>query len=134
MEDLMCLHSRPPAQHSLNVPVADARIAHHRPTNQRSELAISLRRTQLRRQSLHDIETVSEAGWPRHRGSERGQPIHHHQQPLRLPMAATKRLPRDNLRRKVLFISTSMKPFPYKPSGAHRSGEGLVIAARENEP
>jgi 3-polyprenyl-4-hydroxybenzoate decarboxylase len=60
MEDLMCLHPRPPAQHSLNVVVAGAKHSASQRINQRSELAISLRRTQLRRQSLNGIEAVSE--------------------------------------------------------------------------
>jgi hypothetical protein len=59
----MCLH--PPNHQHRNPGTCQwlpLRIAHHRPTNQRSELAISLRRTQLRRQSLNDFETVKCGG------------------------------------------------------------------------
>jgi hypothetical protein len=75
-EDLMCLH--PPNHQHRNpgtCPWLPLRIAHHRPTNQRSDLAISLRRTQLRRQSLNDFETVTKwADLPR-AVKVRGQPL-----------------------------------------------------------
>jgi len=75
-EDLMCLH--PPNHQHRNPGTCQwlpLRIAHHRPTNQRSELAISLRRTQPRRQSLNDFETVTKwADLPR-AVKVRGQPL-----------------------------------------------------------